>query len=100
MWFEVCKCFITNQSEAEKTKLENPQQMKQENSILSFHAPHLLFERRDEGSALGFLQYPFGALDTRRTQSEAILHVYLCMLVYSHVLSIWHESNNNQISTQ
>lgn len=47
--------------------------------------PHLLFERRDEGSALGFPQYPFRALETRRTHSETLLHVCLCVLVYTHV---------------
>lgn len=43
--------------------------------------PHLLFERRNEGSALRFLQNPFGTLGKGGTNSETLKQLFVCLFL-------------------
>lgn len=54
------------------------------NSNLLFHAPHLLLECCDEGSALRFLQNPFGALETKRKpfRDSQQVCVFVCLFTF------------------
>lgn len=47
--------------------------------------PHLLFKRRNEGSALRFLQNPFGTLEKSGTNEDTFNLFFWCMLVYIYM---------------